>query len=153
MEKRFRTFNPRGEVMDNQDFDYGYQEGMKEAEKHMVDPDVIGQINDQHIDEIRQVQDDCRKQYEELEAELKTANEPKWIPVSERLPEEKQEVLTHLTFLDYHKKEVPVITQAHLWKGEFYTVAADKLRDDWESDPTHWMPLPAPPKGGNKNGK
>ena len=51
-------------------YEQAYQAGMDEAEKHLVDPSVISSINDEHIEEIHRIQDDCRKQYEELEAQL-----------------------------------------------------------------------------------
>jgi len=43
--------------MENEDFEYGYQQGQKDVEQHMVHPEVINSINDQHIDEIHFLQD------------------------------------------------------------------------------------------------
>jgi len=79
----------------------------------------------------------------ELEAELKNAREligmtpepafPAWIPVSERLPEDKLDVLAVSRggliiscFIDEYK----------MW----YAPCADRL------NVTHWMPLPTPPE-------
>ena len=79
---------------------------------------------------------------------------PKWIPVTERLPEPNKEVLLI----------------AHGWEGRMYYIgrlkysAAQKSwltgitskASDWtiwgwsylrEPNVTHWMPLPEPPKG------
>ena len=62
---------------------------------------------------------------------------PKWIPVTERLPEEYETVL--------------VCSGGYVepgWLGcdrVFYT--HDKYESDTIYDVTHWMPLPEPPKG------
>ena len=63
--------------------------------------------------------------------------QPKWIPVTERLPEEYENVL--------------VCSGGYVepgWIGGdrvFYTY--DKYESDIIDDVTHWMPLPEPPKG------
>lgn len=67
---------------------------------------------------------------------------PKWISVEERLPEVEQSVLfcvfgrsvgegTYRGHDGFH----------HVWK--MYAVAGTY----WDDEVTHWMPLPAPPKG------
>ena len=64
---------------------------------------------------------------------------PKWIPVTERLPEEGERVL----FTD------------GAWVGEGYINKRGKWQrylnqsytDVMALDVTHWMPLPEPPKG------
>jgi len=55
----------------SEDYNQGYEEGIREAEKHLVDPDVIGSINDQHIDEMNRMQDDYCKQIDSLENRIK----------------------------------------------------------------------------------
>ncbi len=56
----------------------------------------------------------------------------KWIPVSERLPDERVPVLT---FTDKGTQRI-----GRLYGSEWYTTM-------WELDGvTHWMPLPDPPK-------
>lgn len=80
----------------------------------------------------------------------KMAWEHRWIPVTERLPEEEETVLVARKFLGI--KECPACT---------YVETAERIGDSWVSDsdeykiarskhtdPTHWMPLPEPPKMG-----
>ena len=74
---------------------------------------------------------------------------PKWIPVTERLPEEEESVFVVRKFLGV-KGQVPPAT---------YTEIAYRIRDRWvadsdeykiarhrHTDPLYWMPLPEPPK-------
>ena len=62
--------------------------------------------------------------------------EQKWIPVTERLPEDMQERVLVMTVGDY-----PVGNQR---------MDTDRYRNDswvrYGKDVTHWMPLPEPPK-------
>ena len=53
--------------MNSEEFDYGYQEGIREAEKHMVNPDTVNSIHDGLIDEITGLQ--TRLQAKEQECE------------------------------------------------------------------------------------
>ena len=64
----------------------------------------------------------------------------KWIPVTERLPKDEQEVLVYTihhcyyTWVCHNKVE-------YWWEDEYgYCCDFD--------DVTHWMPLPEPPKDG-----
>jgi hypothetical protein len=60
---------------------------------------------------------------------------PRWIPVSERLPEEDVDVLV-MTNYGMH---VADIDEYGLWNASH--------GDSWEfPEPTHWMPLPEPPE-------
>ena len=68
--------------------------------------------------------------------------EMKWIPVSERLPEENEDVLC------CRGNHIGALMDVYTYKGE------NKWEDSygyWDySDNegiTHWMPLPQPPKG------
>ena len=63
--------------------------------------------------------------------------EPKWIPCSERFPEEGEEVLVYL--FDGKSPYLAWI-QDGLWRTEDFVVDADY-------EPVAWMPLPAPYKG------
>jgi hypothetical protein len=67
--------------------------------------------------------------------------QPSWIPCSERLPEVGVEVLTLLSPIWPHQWRVMALTITDgigVWKhcGGSIEVSA----------PTHWQPLPAPPK-------
>ena len=79
---------------------------------------------------------------EDLENRLNLWRQDKirrWIPVTERLPEKNQEVLIFLFGED------PYIA----WhNGEYWCTEDFRLDepDDWQ--PTHWFPLPQPPKDG-----
>ena len=76
---------------------------------------------------------------------------PRWIPVSERLPENEESVFVVRKFLGI-KGQVPPST---------YTEIAYRIGDRWvadsdeykiarhrHTDPLYWMPLPEPPKEG-----
>lgn len=65
----------------------------------------------------------------------------KWIPVTERLPEEGEEVMV---FGYWHEKFQPLMCylSPHR-KGEWFTTVAGQQ----VYEVTHWMPLPQPPKG------
>lgn len=64
-----------------------------------------------------------------------TVEQPRWIPVSERLPEDGERVLAITEsgnqFVGFH-------TQFSGWHFEYVI------------HPTHWMPLPEPPKDGDR---
>lgn len=73
---------------------------------------------------------------EEAMEELATgvSDKEKWIPISERMPDEDEDV--HV----YRGKGHGIIT-AYRSEGRWYSHQHDILRDV-----THWMPLPEPPK-------
>ncbi len=85
----------------------------------------------------KQYEETCRQfesTVESLERELSTLRESmRWIPVSERLPEEENEYL--------------IFDGAEIWHGSF---AAGQFSELATSDPlfdvTHWMPIPQPPE-------
>ena len=63
--------------------------------------------------------------------------QPKWIPVTERLPENDQWVLCLKDDGDYWVAAWDYIDWMWSDQNEWYA----------EKDITHWMPLPEPPKG------
>ena len=67
---------------------------------------------------------------------IEELQKPRWISVNERLPEKDQEVLVYLF------KDRPYLAWLNVdgeWETEEFTIDYDYL-------PTHWMPLPEPPK-------
>lgn len=68
----------------------------------------------------------------------------RWIPVTERLPECKQDALLCFDAGDmavgcwYDRDECITFWAAHKYDGWYA---------DCGCEPTHWMPLPEPPKG------
>jgi len=72
----------------------------------------------------------------EIERMVVSGNKPRWIPVTERLPEDRVEVLVSSGMF------APLIEVA-FYDGLFYSA--------WDGETeiaavTHWMPLPEPPK-------
>ena len=65
-------------------------------------------------------------------------NERRWIPVSERLPEDGVAVLVAGIggFIDAAERE----------NGCWYHTAPEHCTQEWRHKVTHWMPLPEPPE-------
>lgn len=82
-----------------------------------------------------------RAQYEKGYFEGKEAAEAKrrWIPVTERLPEENGTYI--VSAFDGHDGR----TSFAKWQNRFKTWYLTGARSYWKV--THWMPLPDPPKG------
>ena len=70
--------------------------------------------------------------YEKAADAIEELSKPKWIPVTERLPEKNG------SYLVYVYGEA---TEMNYWHGKWH-----RLRDDYTKAVTHWMPLPEPPK-------
>ena len=65
------------------------------------------------------------------------ADKPRWIPVTERLPDKRKWVLCRC--------EANIIEVLRLENNEWYH---DPMHVYYPSFVTHWMPLPKPPKDG-----
>jgi hypothetical protein len=86
---------------------------------------------------------------------------PRWIPVSERLPDYMDTVLTyvsnagtHIVHCGYYDdgRDAGVandFTQEELRGWWAHTSCVGSKRLDGAFAPTHWMPLPTPPAGAN----
>ena len=67
---------------------------------------------------------------------------PKWIPVTERLPELHGDFITAIAFEDGD-----ILIDISVWYGKCWeTLSGEKC------NVTHWMPLPEPPKEGAEDG-
>lgn len=80
-----------------------------------------------------------RDQYNKGYADGKADAMPKWIPVTERLPEEKVNCIVHYK-------------HAYCDNDDYWAIGicfydGKKFQMDWTYKVTHWMPLPEPPKG------
>ena len=83
--------------------------------------------------------------------------ERRWIPVSERLPGDREEVLTIDSFeayaLSVFQKKATVLDDNNDWEeveNAFYIEGRGINPDSKSADyPTHWMPLPEPPEVEN----
>ena len=81
--------------------------------------------------------------FEKTEGRTVIKFEPKWIPVTERLPEESGSYLIadsgHVTEAYYGKE----------WAGDNWT---DPVEMYMTFHPTHWMPIPQPPESEASDG-
>lgn len=78
--------------------------------------------------------------------QVAVANKPRWIPVTELLPEDRSDVLAYL------KYEVGGrIAAANYDKGIWQDCVMGGLYRTEEGVVTHWMPIPEPPKEGDMN--
>lgn len=83
--------------------------------------------------------------------------EPRWIPVTERLPEEEVDVVVTRHFYSDKELRKNGITE------KYYVEVASRIDDEWFSysdeykirrhlhEVTAWMPLPKPWKGGDES--
>ena len=62
-----------------------------------------------------------------------------WIPVDERLPEEKVNCIVHYKHA--------YCDNDNYWAIGICFYDGEKFQMDWSYKITHWMPLPKPPKG------
>ena len=74
-----------------------------------------------------------------LEEKQATSDENKWIPVTERLPEDNSNVLAYLRIGEEGR-----IYPAHYAKKKWFDCI---FNTPTTRTTTHWMPLPEPPKG------
>lgn len=81
--------------------------------------------------------------YKELKAHFESL--PDWIPCSERMPEDGEEVLFVSVYPWEKSKKKRVVLGRHLTKNRksWWTTYCGSFMD---KEVTHWMPLPEPPK-------
>ena len=90
-------------------------------------------MSEENID-ITHVGDDIARAYEKGYEDGK----PKWIPVTERLPEQNTRVIGFMAWKG--------ITAIEYQNENWYSI--DHLQPLPNEAVTHWMPLPEPPKDG-----
>ncbi len=80
--------------------------------------------------------------------------EPKWIPVTERVPELGQEVLVYAIGKDdgFIGDSVIALSERFIFRLFPSSDGVEEWRSPWQYfdsnyEITHWMPLPEPPKG------
>ena len=65
---------------------------------------------------------------------------PRWIPVTERLPDISERVLVFCPLLDPDEIVGSTLAANGIWQCDDGQILG-------ETEPTHWMPLPEPPRG------
>ena len=106
--------------------------GLKEAESTLL----LGEAADA-IEELQRQID----AWVEPERKALIKSLPKWIPVTERLPE----IHTNVLVMD-KAHDMAVGSLERLWDGEVWVCPFADVEDE-QVPVTHWMPLPEPPKG------
>lgn len=89
---------------------------------------------------------------EQQEARIKEleAKAPRWIPVTERLPEVHQKTRKSDAMLVYTRRKLFMVA---VWNGIDWLAPMD-FWDAWGDEIVYWMPLPEPPEtdGGGEDG-
>lgn len=107
------------------------------------DSDVSSEIKREAADAIEELQADktaLNGTVTNLLEQIKDLGEPRWIPVTGRLPLYGQDVLATRVFGDGEKCQEILMAHVAVWNEE--------TGEKWwnATNITHWMPLPEPPK-------
>lgn len=110
-----------------------YMDEVEDGDYFHVD-DVLPYIAE-HLTAVQNKAELCDKAYQYVCQLLDERNIPRWVPVSERLPDEE-------AVFDVWDSLGSRLTDIEIISGEFYDVCYDEPLD---ATVTHWMPLPPPP--------
>jgi len=106
--------------------------------RHVKDRDAKTDIYNRAYEVIISSMDVMNMEISKLRSEVSALREQvRWIPVSEKLPKDNQEVLI---YADLIAKGVHS-TKSRQWSADGYY-----YHGDWYDTVTHWMPLPQPPE-------
>lgn len=72
------------------------------------------------------------------------AQEQKWIPCSEMLPEKRTDVLVTRTFEGYKEIKPKTYVEIAEIAGDEWIAVTDEFKFGRHTDPVAWMPLPKP---------
>ena len=106
--------------------------------RHVKDRDAKTDIYNRAYEALLISMDVKDMEISNLSSEVSALREQvRWIPVSEKLPKDNQEVLI---YADLIAKGVHS-TKSRQWSADGYY-----YHGDWYDTVTHWMPLPQPPE-------
>lgn len=127
-----------------------YDELVKQLRNRRICIQQLGTLNDypllgeaaDAIEELSKREADMSHNMAALSLKVLRAEEkiPRWIPVTERLPEPFENVLVA------NKRGKHYDIDKGWWNGSFF----DRCAKGGYHNVTHWMPLPEPPKEGNE---
>ena len=107
------------------------------------DLDCIEQLLTRAVDAIEELSEErdmyIKAMADEHNRAARLAWEHRWIPVTERLPENSGHYLIYVVGGEF--KQWSMVTMAYYHKIFYY----DDMEDNFDQI-THWMPLPEPPK-------
>ena len=108
--------------------------------------ELVEATHSENLYRVRCTAEDAADAIEDLSREIDIDNAamtamhaamPRWIPATERFPEENMRVIGFMAWKG--------ITAIEFQNGKWYSV--DHLQSLPDEAVTHWMPLPPPPKG------
>lgn len=117
-----------------------YEDLVKRLDAYSAEHEYHGGITAEAADAIEELS----REYESIAASLNESVElvrklqqPRWIPVTERLPEDGQAILAVQSW-DGKARIVPANYDRGLWYDCIFDCPAEHI--------THWMPVPEPPE-------